>query len=369
MPKHSIFYNSYEEYRKAFLNATQEIKSYQASFESVPISASQEGLFTDIAYFKTGGENPLVIITSGLHGIEGYVGSALQVYLLKQIGNEEIDISGIDMLFVHAINPWGYKNNRRVTRNNVDLNRNFSMTADLFQIKNEGYFKIRTILEPDKKYSRRSLEHFTFLSKILKSIQKYSKSTLIQAIGEGQYEFEKGIIYGGKAFEEENLNITNVLNRYCSPYDKILIIDLHTGLGKRGKLQLLNAPRVPNIVKQHVNELYDNMVIDDNDDNFFKEHGSFLDFAWNINKEKTCLPVMFEFGTINSESLFGALRTLKTMIIENQAYQNGCKTSQDKAYIDRAFLEMFYPSEALWRKEVIKQFDETISMVFSKLKT
>lgn len=368
MPKQSLFCNSYEECRKAFLNTTQEIKLSQSSFESIQVNKSEKGLFTDIAYFKTGGENPLVIITSGLHGIEGYVGSALQLHLLKQICNKEVNISGIDLLFVHAINPWGFKNNRRVTRNNVDLNRNFSMTADLFKIRNEGYSKIRSILEPDKKYSIRSLEHFTFLLKILKSIQKYSKSTLVQAIGEGQYEFENGIIFGGKAFEEENVNIANVLKRYCSPYDKILIIDLHSGLGKRGKLQLLNAPRIPNIVKQQVNELFDNLVIDDNDDNFFKEHGSFLDFVWNINKEKICLPVMFEFGTVNSESLFGALRTLKTMIIENQAYQNGCKTSQDKAYIDRVFLEMFYPSETHWKKEVIKQFDETISMVFSKLK-
>ncbi|NJK97047.1 MAG: DUF2817 domain-containing protein [Bacteroidales bacterium] len=250
-------------------------------------------------------------------------------------------------MLVHAINPWGFKHNRRVTRNNVDLNRNFSMTSDLFQIKNQGYSKIRSILEPDKKYSRWSLEHLTFLSNILGSIQKYSKSTLVQAIGEGQYEFEKGIIFGGKAFEEENANIADVLKRYCAPYDKIIIIDLHTGLGKRGKLQLLNAPKIPNLVKQQVNELFDNRVVDDSDDNFFKEHGSFLDFAWNMNKGKTCLPVMFEFGTINSESLYGALRTLKTMIIENQAFQNGCKTSQDKAYIDSIFLEMFYPKDTL----------------------
>ncbi len=368
MPKKILFYNSYEECRKAFLNATQEIKSLQTSFEVIPVNKSENGLYTDISYFKNEGKNPLVIITSGLHGIEGYVGSALQLSLLKQIGNEVIDISGIDLLFVHAINPWGFKNNRRVTRNNVDLNRNFSMTEDLFQIKNDGYSKIRSILEPIKKYSRRSLEHFTFLLKILKCIQKYSKATLIQAIGEGQYDFEKGIIFGGKAYEEENVNITDVLKRYCALYDKILIIDLHTGLGNRGKLQLLNAPKVPYQVKQQVNELFENRVIDDSDDNFFKEHGSFLDFAWNINKEKTCLPVMFEFGTVNSANIFGALRTLKTMIVENQAYQNGCKTSQDKAYIERIFLDMFYPKEEVWRKEVIKQFDETINKAISKLK-
>lgn len=369
MPILNFYHDSYKECRKAFLCAAQEVKALHTIIESIPLNELQEDLFTDIVHLKSEGKNPLVVLTSGLHGIEGYVGSALQLFLMAKIFSREIDISGIDLLFVHAVNPWGFKNNRRVTRNNIDLNRNFSLTDDLFQIKNPGYSKIRSILEPGKKYSRRSLEHFTFPLKIIKSIQENSKSTLVQAIGEGQYEYKNGIIFGGKDFEKENINISKALRKYCDPYEKVVIIDLHTGLGKRGKLQLLNAPRIPDQVKQQVNKLFDNRLIDDSDDNFFKEHGSFLDFVWEMNKEKECLPVMFEFGTINSDNLFGALRTLKTMIIENQAYQLGSKTSQDKTYIDRIFLDMFYPRDINWRNEVIKQFYDTINKILPKLKT
>lgn len=364
-----IYHKTYEESRKAFLCAAKELKDLQIHFEAILQNETQDDLYTDIVHIKNEGENPLVIITSGLHGIEGYVGSAMQISLLTQIKSKKINITGLDLLLVHAINPWGFKNNRRVTSNNVDLNRNFSMTDDLYQIKNTGYSKLRAILEPTKKYSRRSLDNLIFPLRFLSNIIKYSKPTLMQAIGEGQYEFEKGIIFGGRTFEEENIGITKALQIYCEPYKRILIIDLHTGLGKKGKLQLLNAPKIPNLVKQQVNDLFDNKIIDDNDANFFKEHGSFLDFIWNMNKEKICLPVMFEFGTVNSENLFGAFRTLKTMIIENQAYQKGCKRSQDKTYVDRIFLEMFYPKGSTWRSVVLKQFHETISIAFSKLKT
>lgn len=369
MPNSRFFHDSFEECRNAFLCAAHEINGIQVQFEEMSINDSGSQLFTDIVHLRSNGrENSLILITSGLHGVEGYVGSALQLYLLDKICKREIDLTGVDLLFIHAINPWGFKNNRRVTRNNVDLNRNFSMTEDLFKIRNDGYTKIRSILEVNKYYSRRSLANWTFLFKILKSIQKYSKATLVQAIGEGQYEYERGIIFGGKSFEQETLNVTQIIQKYCAPYKKIVAIDLHTGLGRRGKLQLLNAPRILTEVKQEVNELFNHQLIDDNDSNFFKEHGSFLDYVWNINIEKDCLPVMFEFGTVNSENTLGALHTLKTMVIENQAYHSGCKTDKDRAYINRIFMEMFYPKDAIWRNEVISQFHETIEIILSKLK-
>lgn len=368
MSKYSTYKNTYDECRNAFHLATKEIKASRVTFESIQVSNTYENLFTDVTHIKNCGENPLVIIISGLHGIEGYVGSAMQTFLLNQINAKQIDSTGLDLLFIHAVNPWGFKNNRRVTSNNVDLNRNFSQTEEIFKIKNTGYTAMKEILQPDKKYSRWTFGNITFLVKIVKSIARYSKSTLIQAIGEGQYEYKKGIIYGGKSFEEENKNITKILKKYCKPYENILVIDIHTGLGKRGKLQLLNAPKIPKEVKIKVNELFDYKVVNDEDENFFKEHGSFLDFVWNINKEKNCLPIMFEFGTINSENILGALRTLKTMIIENQTFHNGFKSYQDKKYIDQTFLEMFYPSDTKWRNEVMNQFKEIIQHVLRKFK-
>ncbi|NJK97048.1 MAG: DUF2817 domain-containing protein [Bacteroidales bacterium] len=95
MSKRNFYHSSYQECRNAFLCAVGEVKHLQTSIEAMPVSESQDGLFTDIVHFKNKGENPLVVITSGLHGIEGYVGSALQVFLLNQIMMKKLISPGL----------------------------------------------------------------------------------------------------------------------------------------------------------------------------------------------------------------------------------------------------------------------------------
>ena len=69
----------------------------------------------------------LNIIISGTHGVEGYAGTAIQCKTLdnfiqkKQLYRQE-DMS---YLFIHALNPYGYQHNRRCTKQNIDLNRNY----------------------------------------------------------------------------------------------------------------------------------------------------------------------------------------------------------------------------------------------------
>lgn len=61
----------------------------------------------------------VLLYTSGLHGVEGFGGGAAQLEALTLERGEEA------ILFVHALNPWGWANLRRVNEANVDLNRNF----------------------------------------------------------------------------------------------------------------------------------------------------------------------------------------------------------------------------------------------------
>ena len=68
----------------------------------------------------------LLIVSSGCHGIEGYCGSGLQVALLRDGAlRARARDAGVALLLVHAMNPWGFSHGRRVTFENVDLNRNF----------------------------------------------------------------------------------------------------------------------------------------------------------------------------------------------------------------------------------------------------
>jgi hypothetical protein len=60
----------------------------------------------------------VVVHVSGTHGVEGYAGSAVQAAALHQLSLQAkevlTDASLPTLVFVHVLNPYGMKNNRRV---------------------------------------------------------------------------------------------------------------------------------------------------------------------------------------------------------------------------------------------------------------
>ena len=79
-----------------------------------------------------------VIHCSGTHGIEGYLGSAIQLRFLHELflqNENQLRTNNVrapptkntpvkKVLLIHAINPYGMRHHRRTNENNVDLNRN-----------------------------------------------------------------------------------------------------------------------------------------------------------------------------------------------------------------------------------------------------
>ena len=82
-----------------------------------------EELTIDIAWL--GAENPrhVFIHSSGVHGVEAFAGSAIQIQWMQKsvtpVANDDA------IVLVHALNPYGMAWLRRFNENNVDLNRNF----------------------------------------------------------------------------------------------------------------------------------------------------------------------------------------------------------------------------------------------------
>ena len=129
------YQDSYLECRAAFREKAAKLKSQFDSVETFPVevkSNTDKDLTIDVCYVPaTGKKTRLLILTSGIHGIEGYVGSAVQQMVMEEFIKPEL-LSGTGVLFVHAMNPYGFKYSRRVTENNVDLNRNSDIDSSLF---------------------------------------------------------------------------------------------------------------------------------------------------------------------------------------------------------------------------------------------
>ena len=290
---------------------------------------------------ESGRRKKLLILSSGIHGIEGYTGSALQRYFLT---NRLFDIKDehTGVLIIHGINPHGFKNFRRVTANNVDLNRNFDVSEDLFRTKNPGYKKLSEFLNPPSGYSRAG-----FLAAVFVQILRTGTENLRRAILGGQYEFPEGIFFGGKAFEPQVSLLREEILKRVEGYAEVLLVDLHTGYGRKGKLHLF-GDRSPFIDQKYMGEVFRNLAVEyGQEKDFYAVTGGFTVFVAKLLHEKAKFAgIVFEFGTIDSHKITGSLESLYRMIHEKRR--------------NDLFREMFYPASAEWRKSVATQFERTM---------
>ncbi len=75
---------------------------------------------------RAGRAKACLLLTSATHGVEGFCGSGCQVALLHDDGFVALARgAGVAVVFLHAVNPYGFSHLRRTNEDNVDLNRNF----------------------------------------------------------------------------------------------------------------------------------------------------------------------------------------------------------------------------------------------------
>jgi len=120
------FASSYAQARVKFLEAAASAGVAVRSFAH-PLKGSEgEDLALDVALDGASDAECLLIVSSACHGVEGFCGSGVQVHALHdQAWREHARANGVAVLYLHALNPHGFSHKRRVTHENVDLNRNF----------------------------------------------------------------------------------------------------------------------------------------------------------------------------------------------------------------------------------------------------
>jgi hypothetical protein len=234
----------------------------------------------------------LVVHTSGVHGVEGYAGSAIQIAYLKtmeaalqsqrrDLANEALDEDRLrpTIILVHAFNPFGMAHFRRVNENNVDLNRNglrhFSLVADNSQNPNQGsgreerYDRFRFLFSPEIIATISSSDSTKMVLvgawlglrqwlAFAAAFVKHGIPRLKEAMVGGQYHHSTGIFYGGDRVQSSFTVLEEwLVNEYLSALTplhadtttgstmKVTWIDVHTGLGPSGEDTILPCRPFP----------------------------------------------------------------------------------------------------------------------------
>ena len=114
-----------------------------------------------------------LIISSGLHGVEGYVGHAAIKAFFDSILETLND--SVEVIIYPTINPYGMDTFQRTNMDNIDLNRNFSNNN--FTSKNENYLTIKSFVEP-REFKNQIIMNSTFYYDLTKLIKDGVKSQL-----------------------------------------------------------------------------------------------------------------------------------------------------------------------------------------------
>src|SRR5262249_19797643 len=98
-----------------------------------------------------------------------------------------------------------------------------------------------------------------FFAKAVYLILRHGMTALKQSVVGGQYEFPKGLFFGGKEMEQGPHKYRAFLSERLRTAERAVVIDVHTGLGRFGEDSLLvdseDYTRLRNIFGQSVKQL------------------------------------------------------------------------------------------------------------------
>lgn len=365
----SHYPTSYEDSLNHFNQQVERIKDIYPEVESrtllVPTN-TQQRLSIDTLYIpqKDGKKERLLILTSGVHGVEAYTGAAIQFEYLDNIWNKKLN-KHMGLLIIHTINPYGSHFQRRVTENNIDLNRNFSAKQQNFERRIDGYENFDPFLNPKVPVQSGALSTVTKFVKAIYKLLTYGRKQLAQIAIGGQYQNPKGIYFGGQATEPNVDLVRAEFQKVGLLYEKVLHLDLHTGYGARGQLHFFTSHKTSKL--EGFDQLFEGFHLDmGSDDDFYETSGSIDQFTVQTFEGQKVIPMTLEFGTMDSQTTMGGFYSLQNMIDENQGIQFGYASNQTKETITQNFLEMFNPSDEEWRTSIMLQAKEALTKISTR---
>ena len=360
----ALFPTDYEQSRDRFRNEFSLVMRFwpDASLSNQPVDGDESTTIDWMYAPPIRDYRHLLIFTTGLHGIEGYVGSGMLQILLEEFV-PQIDPRTTGLLLVHAMNPWGMKHKRRTNGNNVDLNRNFfwrspedSSGTSWDRAVNPDYAQLEGLLNPACPLGKFGLSKFLFGLRFFQTVVSKGPAALRKASLLGQYRSPQGIYYGGRDCQEEVEVMMDLYQTCIKPYDRIVHLDMHTGFGLQYQMGIVNSPLEPRECSD-LEEAFDYpRVLKANPGETYTISGDMIDYMYNMVQNKYPSKYLYatslEFGTIGL-SLSASVRSLRTAVWENQVYWNGAKNPSDRTQALKDYQEMFFPSEDQWRAEAV----------------
>lgn len=337
----SDYFEAREEFERAADSAGLRTMRMRVSAEN------QADLFIDFAFQKRDPDRLLVQL-SGVHGIEGYCGSAIQRQVLSSLPE-----GGPSLLFVHAVNPYGMANYRRANANNVDLNRSFNLTP----VRNDDYRFFDSYLNPNSR-----LQFTTGKLSAAFARLRLGNARTRQAVAAGQMDFPHGIFFTGKEIQREVQHLQHILHSHFPGAQHLICLDLHTGLGDwKGEMLFVDHDRETDSPEFFEKIFGRKMNVPDPEQGAYSIHGRLSDSIRNALPNAKLRYCLQEFGTLPAGAVLNALRE------ENFEWRRRPAGTLPSPFVKKAMLDSFLPDSEDWRAHCVGLGVERWKQAFAAL--
>lgn len=369
------FYNGYDEIRNHLKERVTELTEAGVTVEVSEFAVDEsDELYIDNIYLPSNDKKDnLIVLTTGVHGMEGYIGSVmLDVFFEEIYPTLNTDTTGI--LIIANVNPYGMKYMRRYNENNVDLNRNFIMDWENFDLSsNKDYPEVKEFLQPEGEVGNALWHEVGFYGKLAKEALTKGADKVSDALLTGQYEYPQGVYYGGNGDEKSTTYLKGVFNDCLDgEYANIVHIDIHSGYGPRYNMVIFNSV-YETMTEAETKEAFGyDYVISHDSESFYATTGDTTDYFYRLaeskNTDKELFSTCFEFGTIG-DSFIDSILSLKYTVDENRQHWYPTDNKITSGVISENYKELFYPTETQWREKTVADFKTaTEGVLNAKLK-
>jgi hypothetical protein len=293
------------EAREKFRAAASDAGAALESVSNPRTGPGGELLSTDVAWLGPRDAANVLVMISGTHGAEGFCGSGVQTAWL---GRGEAHRMNTDtaVLLIHAINPYGFAWLRRVTEENVDLNRNWVDFAAP-RPRNVGYDELRDAICPTE---WNEATHTATRERFFAFVAEHGEAALHQAIAGGQYTDPLGVWYGGSEPTWARRTQSAIFEAYLSGARRVAILDFHTGLGPWGYGEQIVVEPPPSAAFQRARAAFGAAVVSTTDGSSSSSDisGSGLAAAAALLPRADVTGLALEFGTLPGADVTDAVR-------------------------------------------------------------
>ena len=344
------FSTSYAQARRRFLEAAATAGVPVTSYDHPLTGRDDEALAMDVAVAGDPQAQTMLIVSSACHGVEGYCGSGVQVASLHD-GEwmERLRAAGVAVMVIHALNPHGFSYMRRVTQENVDLNRNFA-NFDQPLPGNPAYAELHALLLPEI-----WPPDAANVQAIAEYLQKHGQARFQAAVTQGQYGFPDGLFFGGNGPTWSNRTLRQVLRRHAGNAKRIAWIDLHTGLGPSGLGERIFACKDDPVALQRARQWWggDGATPITSTYDGSSSSAKLTGLMWNSVYEECpqaeYTAIAMEYGTLPILQMIEALRADHWLHLHPQADPALARR------IHQQMLDAFYVDTDVWRGQIYAQ--------------